>query len=148
MAADLYELGADLPKLYNKALHTRSFRAVRYWGAGLTTMQLEDRLLWTCLTLNDRKAADYPGKDDADLINVLQTVKDADIFVIFVEQKNDRVKVSWRARPGFDVSTIAVQFGGGGHKPAAGAEISGSVDSVIAKVLTETRSLLNGYPNN
>jgi len=144
IAADLFEVGANLPVLYDKALLTRSFRAARYWGSGLTSLQLEDRLLWTQLTLEDRQAANYPGRDDADLINILQTVEDADIFVIFIEQNNDSVKVSWRARPGFDVSQVALQFGGGGHKPAAGAEIQGSIDEVVAEVLTATRPLLNG----
>jgi phosphoesterase RecJ-like protein len=145
IAADLFDTGADLPTLYAKALLTRSYRAARYWGAGLSALQLEDRLLWTKLTIEDRKSANYPGRDDADLINILQTIEDADIFVIFIEQTDDRVKVSWRARPGFDVSEIALQFGGGGHKPAAGAEIQGSVDEVVDKVLLTTRSLLNGH---
>ena len=144
VAAELFEVGADLPVLYDKALLTRSYKAARYWGSGLSSLQLEDRLLWTQLTLEDRQAASYPGRDDADLINILQTVEDADVFVIFIEQKDNRVKVSWRARPGFDVSEIALQFGGGGHKPAAGAEIQGSMDEVVADVLTATRPLLNG----
>jgi phosphoesterase RecJ-like protein len=145
IAADLFEMGADLSSLYSKALLTRSFQAARYWGTGLSAIQLKDRLLWTTLTLDDRRKADYPGRDDADLINILQTIDDADIYVIFIEQKNDRVKVSWRARPGFDVSQIAIQFGGGGHKPAAGAEINGSIEEVINRVLLATRSLLNGH---
>jgi len=145
IAANLYEIGADLPTLYTKALMTRSFRAARLWGTGLTALKLENRMVWTRLTLADRDYANYPGKDDADLINILQTIEDADIFLIFVDQDDDRVKVSWRARKGFDVSKIAVKFGGGGHKPAAGAEIQGSVDEVIDKVLAATRSLLNGH---
>jgi phosphoesterase RecJ-like protein len=144
IAADLFELGADLPTLYAKSLLTRSFKAARYWGSGLSAIQLENRLLWTRLTLEDRQSVDYPGRDDADLINILQTVEDADVFVIFVEQNNGSVKVSWRSRPGFDVSTIALQFGGGGHKPAAGAEIQGNINEVISRVLNATRPLLNG----
>ena len=53
--------------------------------------------------------------------------------------------MSWRARRGFDVSQVALQFGGGGHKPAAGAEIQGSIDAVINDVLAATRPLLNGH---
>ena len=143
-AADLFDLGANLSTLYAKALLTRSFEAARYWGTGLSALQLENRLLWTRLTLEDREIANYPGRDDADLINILQTVEDADIFVIFIEQKNGTVKVSWRAKPGYDVSEVALQFGGGGHKPAAGAEIQGNIDDVIYQVLSVTRLLLNG----
>lgn len=147
VAAELFEAGADLPVLYDKALLTRSYEAARYWGTGLSTLQLEGRLLWTQLTLEDRQSVNYPGRDDADLINILQTVDDADVFVIFIEQSHDRVKVSWRARTGYDVSKIALQFGGGGHKPAAGAEIKGSMEDTINKVLTATRPLLNGHSN-
>ena len=142
IAADLFERGADLPTLYAKALMFRSYRALRYWGAGLSALKLEGRLLWTRLTLEDRKAVGYPGRDDADLVNILQTVEDADVFVIFIEQDDGTVKVSWRARPGYDVSQIALQFGGGGHKPAAGASIPGTLDEVIQKVLGETRKIL------
>ena len=148
IAANLYEIGADLPTLYSKALLTRSFRAARFWGTGLTALKLEGRLAWTRLTLADRDYANYPGKDDADLINILQTIEDADIFLIFVDQTNDKVKVSWRARKGFDVSKIAAQFGGGGHKPAAGAEIHGNIETIIDEVLDATRSLLNTNYNN
>jgi len=148
VAADLFEAGADLPSLYDKAPLTRSYKAARYWGTGLSSLQLEDRLLWTQLTIEDRRTADYPGRDDADLINILQTVEDADVFVIFIEQNNGSVKVSWRARRGFDVSKIALLFGGGGHKPAAGAEIQGSLDAVVDDVLAATRPILNGYKHN
>jgi bifunctional oligoribonuclease and PAP phosphatase NrnA len=144
MAADLMECGADLAMLYRRALLDHSFQAMRFWGAGLTRLERNGRLLWTSLTLDDRKAARYPGRDDADLINILSTVEDADVAVIFVEQPNERVKVSWRAQPGFDVSGIAVNLGGGGHTAAAGAEIQGSLQEVQARILELTRSLLNG----
>ncbi|MBG7610107.1 MAG: bifunctional oligoribonuclease/PAP phosphatase NrnA [Anaerolineae bacterium] len=143
VAADLMSLGIDLPTLYNKALLSRSFHALRYWGSGLNNLQLENRLVWTALTIDDRIAVNYPGRDDADLINVLSTIDDADIAIIFVEQKNGSVKVSWRARPGFDVSKVALQFGGGGHKPASGAEIEGDLDEVQQKVLYATRAILS-----
>ena len=32
-------------------------------------------MLWTTLTLDDRQAARYPGRDDADLINILSAVR-------------------------------------------------------------------------
>lgn len=143
VAADLMEIGCDLPVLYRKALLNRSFEAVRYWGAGLSTLQMEDRLLWATLTLEDRKSVNYPGRDDADLINLLASIKGVDIALIFIEQTNGSVKVSWRARSGFDVSKIAFRFGGGGHKPAAGADIEGDLEDIKYEVLEATRTLLN-----
>ncbi|MEN8171726.1 MAG: bifunctional oligoribonuclease/PAP phosphatase NrnA [Chloroflexota bacterium] len=142
-AADLMAFGIDLPVLYRKVLLSRSYHAARYWGRGLSNLQLENRIVWTSLTLDDRQAVDYPGRDDADLINVLSTIEDADVALIFVEQKDDTVKVSWRSRPGFDVAKVAFQFGGGGHKPAAGAELEGPLDEVQQKVLEATRAIMH-----
>lgn len=142
IVADLMEMGCDLPNLYEKALLNRSYKAARYWGAGLSTLQLENRLLWATLTQDDRKAIGYPGRDDADLINVLTSINDVDIALVFVEQPSGSVKVSWRSHKGFDVSRIALSFGGGGHKPAAGAEIQGDLEIVMADVLEATRRYL------
>ena len=142
IAAELMEFGANLPMLYRKAMLEKSIEAVKYWGQGLSGIQMEDRLVWASLSLEDRIAADYPGRDDADLINVLARIKEADISIVFVEQKNGSVKVSWRSRPGFDVSSIATQFGGGGHKPAAGADIKGDLERVQNEVLEATRKSL------
>jgi phosphoesterase RecJ-like protein len=143
-AARLMELGADLPGLYHRSLVRRSYEAARFWGTGLSSLERSDRLAWTTLTMKDRKAVGYPGKDDADLVNILSSLEDIDIAVIFVEQPSGQVKVSWRAQPGFDVSQIALQFGGGGHPAAAGAEIPGSIESVRPTVLKETQRLLAG----
>lgn len=143
IAADLMETGVNLPDLYQRALLSRSLNAVRYWGAGLSKINANGRLVWTTLTLADRQQVGYPGRDDADLINLLSTIENVDIALIFIEQTDERIKVSWRSKPGFDVSKVAFNFGGGGHKSAAGAEIEGSLEEVQSKVLDMTQSLLS-----
>lgn len=142
-AACLMEAGADLPRLYTLTLAQRSYEAVRFWGAGLQHIQREDGLVWTTLTMHDRKSVGYGGRDDADLINILSSIQDAKIALIFVEQQNGSVKVSWRGQPGVDVSEIALRFGGGGHAAAAGAEIRGGLEEVRSTVLQATKSLLS-----
>ncbi|MBN1145996.1 MAG: bifunctional oligoribonuclease/PAP phosphatase NrnA [Anaerolineales bacterium] len=144
LAASLMEAGADLPELYRRALVSRSYEAARLWGAGLSRLERGGRMVWTSLTLADRAAAGYPGRDDADLVNVLSAIEDSDVALIFVEQPNGRVKVSWRAQPGFDISQIALGFGGGGHPAASGADIQGSLQQVQADVLQATRVYLSG----
>ncbi len=143
VAADLMEQGCDLPTLYRLALLNRTYEAVRFWAMGLNTLQKEDGLLWATLTREDRDAVGYPGRDDADLINVLSSIEGTDIAVIFVEQPKGFVKVSWRSRPGLDVAALALHFGGGGHKSAAGAEIKGTLSEVKSHVLRLTRKLLD-----
>jgi len=69
-------------------------------------------IVWGTLTLEDRKAAGYSGSDDADLINIISAIDGFKVGMIFVEQSDHRVKISWRAlEPGIDVSPIAKFFG-------------------------------------
>lgn len=142
LAQTLMAAGAPLPEIYDQALNKRGFAAVRFWAEGLAALKLEGRLVWTSLTLEARRAAGYYGQGDADLINVLTTVREADVAVIFVERPDGRVKVSWRAAPGYNVAELAGRFGGGGHAPAAGAELAGSLAEVEAQVLDATRALM------
>ncbi len=143
VAAKLMESGADLPELYRRSLGERSFEAARYWGVGLSKLQREDSIVWATLTQADRKAVEYPGRDDADLINVLSSIKDAQVALVFVEQNHKHVKVSWRSRRDVDVSQVALRFGGGGHKAASGAELEGTLEEIEQKVLEATRALFN-----
>lgn len=142
-AAALQELGADPSYLHWKALLERPLEAVLYWGQGLSKVQKEDRLVWTTLTLEDREKVGYPGRDDADLVNVLSTISETDVCVIFIEQKDGSTKISWRAQEGFDVAEVALKFGGGGHKPAAGATVKGELEQIVADVLDETKKILS-----
>ncbi|MCL4559404.1 MAG: bifunctional oligoribonuclease/PAP phosphatase NrnA [Chloroflexi bacterium] len=147
LAATLMEIGTNLPELYSAALVRRSFESARYWGAGLSHLERRGRLVWATLSLDDRSGVNYPGNDDADLINVLSTIDGADVALIFVEQKGGKTKVSWRSQPGVDVSQIALKFGGGGHAAASGAEITGSLVDVQERVIHDTLAFLEASAN-
>ena len=142
-AATLMETGVDMPDLYMRSLVRRSFASARYWGAGLSSLESKHGIVWGTLTLADRKKAGYSGNDDADLINIISAIDHNKVGMIFVEQSDGHVKISWRAlEEGIDVSPIAKHFGGGGHAAAAGADIPGTLSEVQPKVLKETRDIL------
>jgi len=143
VAADLFEKGANLPKLYHHAVTAKTYESVRYMGAGLSQLSRQNGIVWTVLTLENRKTANYPGRDDADLVNILSSIDSADVALIFIEQDANTVKVSWRTRSAeMDVSKVAHQFGGGGHRAAAGAMILGSLQKVQTEVVNTTQKLL------
>jgi phosphoesterase RecJ-like protein len=142
LAQVLMNAGAVLHKVYDQSLFKRSFTAARLWGEGLTRMQLKHRVVWARLPLEARAAASYQGLGDADLINVLASVREADVAIILVERADGKVKISWRAVPGINVAQIALTFGGGGHPAASGAEIPGTLDEVERLVLEATRAAM------
>jgi phosphoesterase RecJ-like protein len=142
-AADMMEIGADLSNLYYQGLVRRTLAAARYWGAGLGNLQYQDGIVWTALSLADRAKCGYTGNDDADLINMVSVIDEGMVSIIFVEQSNGTVKISWRTQdPNLDVSQVALMFNGGGHKAAAGADIPGNLVEIQKNVLTETAKIL------
>jgi phosphoesterase RecJ-like protein len=54
---------------------------------------------------------------------------------MFVELEPGVTKVSLRSRGAFDVRAVAEQFGGGGHKQAAGVTFHGTRDEVQRAIL-------------
>jgi bifunctional oligoribonuclease and PAP phosphatase NrnA len=144
LCAMLMETGVDMTELYMKALVKRSFPAARYWGAGLSRLEQKNGIVWTTLTLSDRKLSGYTGNDDADLINLISAIDGNKVGMIFVEQSDNHVKISWRAlEPGIDVSQVAKHFQGGGHAAAAGADIPGGLKEVQPLVLKTTQEMLS-----
>ena len=140
LCAMLMETGSNMPDLYMRSLVHKSFPAARYWGAGLSRLEQESGIVWGTLTLDDRKHAGYGGNDDADLINLISAINGNKVGMIFVEQSDNHVKISWRAlEKGIDVSSIAKQFGGGGHAAAAGADVPGTLSDIQPLVLKATK---------
>jgi phosphoesterase RecJ-like protein len=110
---------------------------------GLSKLESSDGIVWSALSLEDRKSSGYGGNDDADLINMISAIDGHKVGIIFVEQHNNHVKISWRAlEQGVDVSPVATYFGGGGHAAAAGADIPGILSEIQPLVLKTTKEML------
>jgi phosphoesterase RecJ-like protein len=141
LCAQLMETGVDMSDLYMRSLVRKP--AARYWGAGLSSMEQKHGIVWSTLTLEDRKRSGYGGNDDADLINMISAIDGNKVGMIFVEQSDNHVKISWRAlEHGIDVSPVAKYFNGGGHAAAAGADIPGALNEIRPLVLKTTRDML------
>lgn len=140
--AVLVDQGASMASDYAKAITEKDYLSVRLWGLSLSKIKQEGGVIWTTITLADRKEANYQGNDDADLVNFMATITDAKICLLFNEQQNGQTKVSWRSKPEYDVSILAMEFGGGGHRSAAGAEIKDTLNRAQRSVLEKTIKFL------
>ena len=86
------------------------------------------------------------ASDTEDIINMTLMVGGTEVAVIFVEMKRRRgIKVSFRSRGTLDCSRMSEQFGGGGHKAAAGATLVEPFDSALAKVLCAVRAAMQEW---
>ena len=55
--------------------------------------------------------------------------------VSFSEAENGQVDISMRARPGYDVGSVALKLGGGGHRLASGCTLEGPFEDTVKLVV-------------
>jgi phosphoesterase RecJ-like protein len=65
-----------------------------------------------------------------------------DVGLLFIEQKRGGIKLSVRSRNGLDCAKLVAQFGGGGHRAAAGATLPDPLSESLPRVLEAVRRSL------
>jgi phosphoesterase RecJ-like protein len=131
----LLKAGGPLSVISDLALNRRPLSALRLWAAVLPEVQCQDHIVWGEIPLSVRHASGYTGGDDAELVEFLATVEEAQAAAIFHEREDGTVKLSLRSRYGTNVAAVAQQLGGGGHEQAAGATLEGPLESARRRVL-------------
>jgi phosphoesterase RecJ-like protein len=134
-AVRLIEAGANLADVSQRTLATRPFKHMRLWGFAFEKARLDGYVLWAEVTKAMREAAGILDEDDGGLVSQLINAAEARVAVVFNELEDGRIEVDFRARPGYDVATVALSLGGGGHPQAAGCTIAGPMAEAQARVL-------------
>ncbi len=139
--ARLVAAGAKPAALFAELFEQNSLARLLLQGRILSNVQsdLGGRLLYTAITQVDLREAGAEATDTEDVINRLLSVKGAEVALLFLELGPQETKVSLRSRSSLDVNQIAGQFGGGGHKAAAGVRFKGPLDAAVVAVLAATR---------
>ena len=131
--------GADLASITAQTLNRRPYSQILLWGQVLPTVNLADGVIWATATRAQYEMSGYDIDDDLSLSSLLVSTVEADISATFVEKRSDAgtpvVECSFRAKPGFDVATLAFELGGGGHPPASGCTLEGSLAEVSQRVV-------------
>jgi len=125
-----------------EAIRAVSLPTLKIWGRALARVREEPeaRFLWTSITSEDACKLDSHAGDGL-IDELLKTVSEVD-FVLLLTERNGVVGGSLRsAQPAFDVTTIAKQFAGGGHRSAAGFTVSGSLAEKEVAIIEKVRQL-------
>ncbi len=135
VAQRMVRAGADLVDITNQAFNRRSLAMLSLWGRALAAAELRGGVVWTELPLDWLPDGNANGQMGSGLANLLNTVREARVAALFTEQDDGLIDVSLRAKPGYDVSRVASEFGGGGHAPAAGCQVPGELRVVREAIL-------------
>ena len=124
-AAECYTAGAEIFRLNHEIFETNSLGRLKMqaWIVEHIKM-LKCGSMAICAIPRAVEKELGVNEDDMDNIsNFPRTVAGVCVAATLRETPSGEVKVSVRAVPGYDATKIAVKFGGGGHKGAAGARI-------------------------
>lgn len=143
--ARLVDAGVVPSEVYGDLYERDTIGRLRLRGLILsrTEAELGGALMHTYVKKEDFDATGAEPSDTEDAINLTLAVEGAKAAVIFVGQLRGGFKLSFRSRCEMDCNTIARQFGGGGHKAAAGAFQEGTLEEVKQRVLPVVREAMS-----
>ncbi len=134
-ATRLIEAGADLADITERSLNYRPYSVIRLWGPALGRVHLQQHVIWTSITQDMRAATNAPDSGDAGLVSHLIDAPEANVAAVFSEKPDGKIEVGFRSKPGYDVSSLALSLGGGGHPQASGCTLAGPLAEAEARVL-------------
>lgn len=136
IAAELIELNFDFNSIYHSLIHLKTQKTIALEAIAINRLvKVSDKGFF--LTYITKQDLDSIGADKDELSSIVSYIKNIEgcsIAVFIYEEGCNKYKVSLRSTQPYDVASVAKDFGGGGHKRAAGATIDGSLEQVIDTV--------------
>ncbi len=127
VAAELLDLGARQQEIIRHIFKTKPLSTLKIWGRALNRIQLdpEARIAWSTISKEDLAEMGATSKETHGILDeLISTIPDADVHVLFTEMEEGGLKASTRSTPAVDVNIAAGRlFGGGGHARAAGFKL-------------------------
>lgn len=136
VAAQLVAAGADPAAVATRVAEQLTLPKAALLGRALCSMALYDDGALVVATLNRSDYADCgasPEHTDG-LIDELKRLEGVQVVALLREETPDHWRVSLRSVEA-DVAAVCRQFGGGGHRLAAGCQMRGTQDEVRRRVV-------------
>ena len=134
------EAGVDPVQVARMVYDSNHMGRLKLFGSVLSAMQIDPsgRIAIVYVDHAMARAAGGTYEDTEGLVNLPLTVKEVEAVVFFKQEKGDEYRVSLRSKGEIDIGAVAKEYGGGGHKNAAGCTVRGNIDelrrSIVDKV--------------
>ncbi len=138
-AGDLLRCGASLAKIHKHTFANKPLSCLKAWGYALSAAQHDSASEMNYIVISHAKFLELGGclDDFEGVANTINLSPETKFSLVLIECEPNVIKASLRSESfkGVDVSSIARALGGGGHKYAAGFEITGkSLEDVVELV--------------
>lgn len=147
-AADLIALGAEPWRVSCQLFESVPASRQRLLSKVLGTLSIEanGRFARLICTREMLKEADATREDLDGMINFARAVEGVELAALLREETSGDIKLSLRSKGSVDASELAGTFGGGGHRNAGGAYLSGT--TIQAAALKVTRRAKQIFQDN
>lgn len=145
VCADLIDKGADPVSLYESIFATTTMENLKLMAKFIESFEFyfDNKLVTGTVTQEDFKNLGLGIQHIEGFTSVLMDIQGIRIGVVLVELP-DNIKVSFRSKGDIDVSVIAREYSGGGHKNAAGTNIKGvSIEVLKNELLDKLKTYLD-----
>ena len=141
-AAACAEAGGDLFAINQAIFETNSFRKLKIqsWITENTEFLADGRIAICALPLSVEQEIGVTEDDMENISGFPRSIEGVKIAATLRENADGGVKVSVRAVPEYDAAAVCAQFGGGGHRGAAGCSIKlplAEAAKAVAKAMPE-----------
>lgn len=148
------EAGVNPAVMARRVFDSNSFGKLKLIGTLLDRMELVDEGRLAVLYMDDAmlEATGSTHNDTEGLINLPLTAREIQAVVFFKATTDGDVRVSMRSKYDVDVRMVASEFGGGGHKNAAGFTVAGPLatvrDGVVERIVKAIAQGLETRPED
>lgn len=131
-AGKLLAKGADLRAIRKHIFNTTPLSTLRLWGRVLKNIHINNEgITMTVLNEKDFEETQADYSELSGVIDYVNSIPGSD-FSVMLTERDGKVKGSLRTlKDDIDVANIAGQFGGGGHKKAAGFTLPGHLEKEV-----------------
>ena len=132
LCRQLLEAGVDPVLVARNVYDSNNLGRLKLFGALLNAMHIDptSRIAMMCFDHEMARQAGGTYEDTEGIINLPLTVKEIQAVVFFKRAEGDEYRVSMRSKGDVDIRAVAEEFGGGGHKNAAGCTATGPIDAL------------------
>ncbi len=126
--------GVDPVLVARQIYDSNTLGRLKVYGAVLSAMQLDATGRIAILQVNPEMVRTAGGSyEDTDgLVSLPLSVKEIEAVVFLKQLDGEECRISMRSRGEIDIGAVAKEFGGGGHKNAAGCTAHGAMDTLRA----------------
>ncbi|HXG92474.1 MAG TPA: bifunctional oligoribonuclease/PAP phosphatase NrnA [Blastocatellia bacterium] len=148
IASELVRRGVEPARISQALFYSYPFSKIRLLGLVLSGIERDEsgRIAWVVMDRAMMYEAGASEEDSDGIVNHALSIGEVEAVAFFKELSPGVYRVSLRSKNRHNVARVAEQFGGGGHRNAAGCRISGDFEDVKRRVIERLQAAVGVAP--